>query len=247
MPLTQLRRDIIYDIKSVFMAFLDFFFPRYCLMCGRTLDTWESSICIHCNMELPRTFLWREPQTNSLAKRFYGKARLEKAAAYVYYNSHSDTANIIYAFKYKNEPYTAVNMGKMLAQELLTTNFFDGIDSLIPVPLNKKKLRKRGYNQSEMLAKGISQVTGIEVMTKSLLRNKDTVSQTKMKGTDRQDNMEDVFEITKHAHCLAGKHCLLIDDIITTGATVASCAQELSRVENIKLSVLAFGCVKDIK
>lgn len=216
-------------------------------MCGQQLTVGENSICIHCNMDLPRTFFWNNPYDNVLAMRFYGKAYIEKAAAYLFYYSHSATANIFYSFKYENEPYTATYMGIMLAKELEASGFFDDIDCLIPVPLNNKKLRKRGYNQSERLAHGISKVTGIEVVTDALRRNKNTVSQTRLGTFERQENMSDVIERTKYAARLTGKHCMLIDDVVTTGSTLCACARELAEIPDVKTSILTLGCVKDIK
>lgn len=198
-------------------------------------------------MDLPRTFFWNNPYDNILAKRFYGKAYIEKAAAYLFYYSHSATANIFYSFKYENEPYTATQMGIMLANELEASGFFDDIDCLIPVPLNSKKLRKRGYNQSERLAHGISKVTGIEVVTDALKRKKNTVSQTQLGSFERRENMNDVIERTKRATRLTGKHCMLIDDVVTTGSTLCACANELAKMPNVKTSIFTLGCVKDIK
>lgn len=198
-------------------------------------------------MDLPRTFFWDNPYDNILAKRFYGKVNIEKAAAYLFYYSHSATANIFYSFKYENEPYTATQMGIMLAKELEASGFFDDIDFLIPVPLNSKKMRKRGYNQSERLAHGISKVTGIKVVTDALRRKKNTVSQTQLGTFDRQENMSNVIESTKYSAQLAGKHCMLIDDVVTTGSTLCACARELAEIPDVKTSIFTLGCVKDIK
>lgn len=225
-------------------AILDFFFPRYCLMCNSPLEPDEDTICVNCNLDLPRTSLWFSPRDNHLAKRFYGKAIIDKVAAYVYYYSHSHTADIVYAFKYHNEPYVAVSMGEFMGMEIGLTDFFSDIDFLIPVPLNKKRLRQRGYNQSERLAHGISKTTGIKVINNAITRKVYTISQTQMDAYERQDNMEDVFALTKHANKIKGKHCLLIDDVITTGATTAACARTLSQMSGVKVSVLSFGCVK---
>lgn len=228
-------------------ATLDFFFPRYCLMCNRPLEPDEKTICLDCNIGLPRTSLWFTPKDNHLAKRFYGKVVVDKVASYVYYYSHSHTADIVYAFKYHNEPYTAVSMGRFMGLEIGMTDFFNDIDCLIPVPLNKKRLRQRGYNQSERLAHGISKVTGIEVVNKAIIRKVYTVSQTQMDAYERQDNMDNVFALTKHADKIKGKHCLLIDDVITTGAITAACARTLLQVSDVKVSILSFGCVKHIE
>lgn len=232
-------------MRNILTAFADFLFPRYCLICGNHLNLMERKICIHCNMDLPRTFLWENATDNDLVKRFYGKATTHKVAAFIYYHAHSDTANLFYSFKYGNEPRVAVEMGIMAAKEMVKSGFFDNIDCLIPVPLNKHKERLRGYNQSEKIADGISKVTGIKIVRKAIIRKKHTVSQTQMNAFERQDNMDDVFGLTKQANELTGKHCLLIDDVITTGATIGACARTLSAIDNISVSIFALGCVKD--
>lgn len=224
---------------------LDFLFPRYCLMCNTLLEPDEKIICTSCNMELPRTSLWLEPKENLLAQRFYGKAIVNKVASYLYFYSHTHTADIVYAFKYHNEPYVAVTMGEYMGKEIGLTDFFNDIDCIIPVPLNKKRLAKRGYNQSERLAHGISKVTGIRVIKDAIVRKVNTQTQTQMNDFERQDNMANVFCLTKHSNALKGKHCLLIDDVITTGATIASCARIIKNIPGTNVSILSFGCVKD--
>lgn len=226
---------------------LDFFFPRYCLMCGKRLLLEEERICIHCNTDLPRTMLWCNPTDNNLIKRFWGKIPIEKAAAYLYFYPHTNTANIVYAFKYQNEPYTAVYMGEMIAKELSKSDFFSDIDCLVPVPITSKRIRKRGYNQSERIAHGIHKVLHIPVITNAVKRTKNAVSQTMMDSSDRPDNIEQAFILTRNADKLAGKHCLVIDDVITTGSTTLGCAQEVIKVSGTKVSVLSLGYVKDKK
>ena len=232
-------------MHNILTAFADFLFPRYCLICGNHLSIMEREICIHCNMDLPRTFLWENAKENNLVKKFYGKATIHKAAAFIYYHAHSDTANLFYSFKYGNEPHVAVEMGTMAAKEMVKSGFFDNIDCLIPVPLNKHKEKLRGYNQSEKLAYGISKATGIKIVRRTITRKKHTASQTRMNAFERQDNMDNVFELTQQANELMVKHCLLIDDVITTGATIGACARTLSAIDNVSVSIFALGCVKD--
>lgn len=234
-------------MNNALTAILDFFFPRHCVMCGRPLYVGERPICVHCNLDLPRTYLWKEPYTNHLATRFYGKTNMAKVAAYMYYYSHTDIANLVYSFKYWNEPEVAVQIGEFMALDIEDSGFFNDIDYLIPIPLNHKKKNKRGYNQSEKLAQGISKVTGIEIITNTVERSKNTVTQTQKNHFDRYENMKNVFKATKHATKLIGKHCLLIDDVITTGSTTSACAEALENIQDISLSVLGLACVKHIK
>lgn len=216
-------------------------------MCGTWLRLEEDRICLHCNMDLPRTMLWENPEDNNLARRFWGRVRVEKAASYLYFYPHSQTANIVYAFKYHNEPYTAVYAGEMMAKEISRSDFFAGIDCLVPVPITSKRRNKRGYNQSEELARGISKVLHIPVIKNAVRRKKDSISQTRLETYDRIDNIEQAFELTRHADKLAGKHCLVIDDVITTGATTVGCAREIEKVPGARISILSFACIKDKK
>ncbi len=219
---------------------LDFLFPRYCHVCGNRLLPQEQTLCVHCNVELPRTFYWNNPYDNDIAKIFWGRIKTERAAAYIFYRSHSGAANMVYAFKYNREPYVAKEMGKMMAKEMGGT-FFEGIDCIIPVPLNRKRIRKRGYNQSECLARGVAGVTGIPVINNAVIRNVNTVTQTTLDMTERLENAENIFCLTKKANKLQNCHCLLIDDVITTGATMTSCAKEILRISGVRVSILSFG------
>lgn len=230
----------------IIKAILDFFFPRYCVMCGNRLELEEWTICLHCNFDLPRTFLWKSPTDNDLAKRFWGKIPVEKAAAYLDYYSQSLTANIVYAFKYQGEPYTATYMGEMMAKEI-DSEFFDGIDCLIPVPISSRRMRKRKYNQSEKLAQGIQSVLHIPIHSDIVKKNKDNMSQTLLDKFERLENIEQTFKLTKHAHKIAGKHCLIIDDVITTGATTIGCARQVLKIPGTKVSILSLAWVKNKK
>lgn len=224
-------------------ALIDFFLPRYCLMCGTRLELQEQTVCIHCNFELPRTRLWLSPTDNRLITRFIGKIPIKKAAAYLYYTPHTATANIIYAFKYHKEPFTALSMGEMMAKEIGHA-FFDDIDCIIPIPLNKKREKQRGYNQSERLATGISNVHHIPVLNNIVKRRTDNVTQTSLDASDRQRNIEDIFCLTRHSKKVQGKHCLIVDDVVTTGSTTAGCAEALLNVPGTTVSVLALACIR---
>jgi ComF family protein len=135
-------------------------------------------------------------------------------------------------------------MGRVMANELQTADFFSDIDVLLPVPLASKRLRQRGYNQSEQLAKGISDITHLPIVTKALRRKHFQQSQTTLNRWQRQENVTDTFQL-KEEHLLQGKHVLLIDDICTTGATLIACANALKDIEDIRISVLTLGFTKD--
>lgn len=132
-------------------------------------------------------------------------------------------------------------MGEYMAGELCDSGFFEGIDYLLPVPLFSSRLRQRGYNQSELLARGISCVTGIPLCTDAVVRSRNNATQTHKSGYARWQNVDRLFLSTPHAANLHDKHILLVDDVLTTGATLVACADALLGVENIKISVLTLA------
>lgn len=223
---------------------LDFISPRLCVVCGQRLAPTERSLCSVCLFHLPRTDFHQKPLDNPMAQLFWGLAPIEKAAALFYYHPHSETAQLVYRLKYNNRPDIGEDMGRVMANELQTADFFSDIDVLLPVPLASKRLRQRGYNQSEQLAKGISDITHLPIVTKALRRKHFQQSQTTLNRWQRQENVEDTFWL-KDGSQLQDKHVLLIDDICTTGATLISCANTLKDIEGIRISVLTLGFTKD--
>lgn len=223
---------------------LDFISPRLCVVCGQRLAPTERSLCSVCLFHLPRTDFHQKPLDNPMTQLFWGLAPIEKAAALFYYHPHSETAQLVYRLKYNNRPDIGEDIGRVMANELQATDFFSDIDVLLPVPLASKRLRQRGYNQSEQLAKGISDITHLPIVTKALRRKHFQQSQTTLNRWQRQENVEDTFWL-KDGSQLQDKHVLLIDDICTTGATLISCANTLKDIKGIRISVLTLGFTKD--
>jgi ComF family protein len=179
-----------------------------------------------------------------MAQLFWKLANIQKATALFYHQSHSETARIIYRLKYNNRPDIGEDMGHVMAQELLSTGFFSDIDVLLPVPLSRKRLRQRGYNQSEMLAIGVSDITHLPIITHALQRKDFHQSQTLLNRWQRQENVAKSFQL-KDGSQLHHKHILLIDDVCTTGATLAACSNALKEIEGIRVSVLTLGFTKE--
>ena len=230
-------------VISFWHRLLDLISPRLCVVCCQRLTVSEETICTRCNLHLPRTGFQQDPYENEMAKLFWHQIPIERATALFYYESHSDTANIIYMLKYNNHPEIGEVIGRMTARELQTNDFFDGIDAIVPVPLAKKRLRQRGYNQSMEIAKGISEMTGLPIYNKVVRRNTFEGSQTNKGRWERNENVEKVFELID-SETVHGKHLLIVDDVVTTGATVIACAKELCKAGNVKVSVLALGFAK---
>ena len=221
---------------------MDLISPRLCVVCGNRLAVTEETLCSKCYLHLPRTDFANDLYENVMAKLFWGQIRLEKATALFYYEPHAETAQILYELKYKNHPEIGVVMGRMMAKELMKSGLFEDIDALVPVPLAKKREHERGYNQSLELAKGVSEVTGLPIANLVIRRTKFVGSQTKRGRWERNENVEHVFELVDEN--ISDQHLLLIDDVVTTGATVIACAKEMQKASNVKISVLALGFAK---
>ena len=178
-----------------------------------------------------------------MTQLFWHLIPIERAAALIYYEPHSETAKLVYDLKYRNRPDIGEDMGRLMANEMQIAHFFDGIDMLLPVPLSRKRLRQRGYNQSELLAQGISDITHLPVVTRAVKRKHFVKSQTQLNRHERQENVADMFDLRDDRQ-LKGKHVLLVDDICTTGATLTACAESLRHIEGIRLSILTLGFTK---
>lgn len=229
---------------SFFHRLLDFFFPRFCTICGNRLTITEEIICASCNRNLPRTKYAKNPYENEMAKLFWARFPIEKASAMIFFQPHSEVSRLIYSMKYFNHPEIAQTMGREAAQEFKMNDFFNDIDFIIPVPLAKVRERKRGYNQSLEIAKGVSEETKLEIRNDIVKRVSFKESQTKLSHADRADNVENAFKLIKPEE-VYGKHILLIDDIVTTGSTIVACGKELARAGKVKISVLSLGLTKD--
>lgn len=222
---------------------VDFIAPRSCVICGRRLSPTERSLCSVCVLHLYRTTFQFTPEDNEMAQLFWGLLPVERTAALIYYEPRSETAALIYKLKYGHRPDIGEDLGRIMAEEMKPAGFLDGIDVLLPIPLSKKRYWQRGYNQSEMLARGMSEVTGLPVITKAVRRTNFRQSQTSLTRKERQENVEGTF-VLRHPELLENKHVLLIDDICTTGATLLACSEAIRSVKGIRISILTLGFTK---
>jgi ComF family protein len=222
-------------LKTYIEDFWHLLFPHICEACGNALNKGEEILCFQCLYDLPRTD-YSEFLENPITELFAGRLKIEKATALFTFHKGSRFRKLLHSLKYKNKPEIGIILGKELAAQMLKSKNFLDIDFLIPVPLHPKRKKQRGYNQSEMIAKGISQITKIPLSIENLVRNKETVTQTKMTKEERWTNVSGKFSIKNPAQ-LKGKHVMLIDDVVTTGSTMEACGEILLSVENLKLSI----------
>lgn len=226
-------------MNSWFHAFLSLFFPRCCVICGTPLAPGEACLCAHCNMNLPRTKLYAY-NDNPVEKLFWGKIPLERATSFLYYRKGSDLRYLLYRLKYHGQKEIGEMMGRYMATEMLPSGFFSDIDVIVPIPLHPRKQRLRGYNQSEWIARGISAVTALPLDIHSVIRCKNTATQTRKTTFERWENVDGTFTV-RFPERVVGKHLLIVDDVLTTGATIVACASALAEVEGVRISVLTLA------
>ena len=191
-------------------------------------------------MELPRIGEYKTD--NPIEKLFWGILPVERVASYIHYSKESPYNNLIHRMKYSDRPEIGERMAETAANELMKQGFFTGIDIIVPLPLSKKKKRQRGYNQCDYIAKGISKATGITVDSNSVIRHIANATQTHKHRDERWKNVENIFSVTDAA-ALSGKHILLVDDVLTTGATLTSCGSAiLTAVPDAKISIFTLAC-----
>lgn len=228
---------------SLWSRVLDFVSPRLCAVCGSRLSVTEYALCSACCLRLPRTGFCLRPYDNPVAQAFWGQADVERAASFFYFEPHSEVSRMIYSLKYKGRPDIGVALGRLAAGEFMAAGFFDGVDVIVPVPLARKRLRERGYNQSAEVAAGVSSLTGIPVDERSVCRTAFKTSQTKLGRWERLGNVSGLFEVRRQERLL-GKHVLLVDDVFTTGATVMACASAVAAVPGTTVSIMTLGFTK---
>ena len=216
---------------------IDLIFPRHCCVCGETLSRQERDICLACLYSLPKI----EPHhKKEIEQTFWGKVEVERATSFIYYRKGSPYNALMHRLKYKDAPEVGTRLAEMAAKELLDSGFFDGITRIVPLPLSKKKLRKRGYNQSEYIATGLSNITGIPVDTTLVKRDIANETQTHKNRDERWENVRYIF-LANDCGDMENEHVLLVDDILTTGATLCSCASTLKSVSNCRISIFTLA------
>ena len=210
-------------------------FPKICLGCTAKLIHQEQHICTKCRHDLPFTSFHKHPQ-NPVLDAFYGRVSIESATALLHYKKNGMVQQLLHQLKYKGRQEIGKILGDLLGHELKKEVSYNNITYIIPVPLHKKRLRKRGYNQVTTFGKQLATHLDVEYVEDILIKVTNTKTQAFKKRTARWLTAQHSFEVT-NTETLEGQHILLIDDIITTGATLEACANALKKIPNIKISI----------
>ncbi|MDD2564256.1 MAG: ComF family protein [Salinivirgaceae bacterium] len=223
---------------SIFEDVLNLFYPRLCAGCGEPLIKGESHVCLRCLYQMHRTG-FHNVRDNRIEQLFWGKVQVKYATAYSFYHKESNLQHMIHKLKYHGEKEIGYVLGVELGLDL-KDSVFNEVDIIVPIPLHPKRQRKRGYNQAEWIANGISSVMNRPVDTTSVLRAVATETQTKKGRFERWQNVENIFEIAD-TELLKHKHILVVDDVITTGSTIEACLQTIVSVEGAQVSIACIG------
>ncbi len=223
---------LAYQTRTISYAFVDIFYPNRCQICAADLTMNEKHVCLSCMYDLPY-IAQSQYELHRLKQLFWGRVKVEEVFSLLNFQRGNQTQEILHQLKYQRKTKLGSHFGERLGS-VLPTDFRP--DLILPIPLHPKKQRERGYNQSALIAHGISRKINVPVSEKFLKRPTYNASQTKFSKYDRWDNVNRIFAI-KSADKLRNKHVLVVDDVLTTGATIESCVLELMQIENCRVSI----------
>ena len=218
---------------------INLLYPLQCLACRKNLHQNESLICLECLFHLPRTNFHNDTN-NAVSQLFWGRAKVETATAFLFFTKSGKVQHLVHQLKYSKKPEIGVYLGKLFGKDLRKSSGFQTIDVIVPVPLHPRRAKVRGYNQSEKIAVGMSQTMNIPVDTSSFVRRTNTETQTRKNRFSRWENVKEVFAVNNE-NALKNKHILLVDDVITTGATIEGCIRKLTAIEGTRVSVVSLA------
>ncbi len=226
--------------NNIVTGLLDVFYPQLCVGCGRSLAKQEEVLCLHCILDIPTTN-FNGIRNNILYQKMSGRTDIQHAAAYAYFSKEGLLQHLIHEFKYNQQRKTGALLGELFAKEISGLSWVKQIDVLIPVPLHRNKARKRGYNQSQIIATAMGETLHKPVAANALIRIINSPTQTSRSRMERLENVNGIFAI-EQINALKGKNVMLIDDILTTGATMEACCNLLRSVSSsVSIAVLGIA------
>ncbi len=228
-------------MESFWESIINLFAPATCSCCSEPLPHGIEFMCPRCRWDLPITEFWLD-EDNKVAQKFWGLIPVEGACSLFYYRQGSNFQRAIHELKYRGYWRTCVEFGEMFARKLAHCTPYNDVDVIVPVPLHRLKLLKRGYNQSEYIAKGLSSIMNVRVEVDNVVRHINNKPQVHSRYKhERWDNVNNIFRV-KNPEILAGKHILIVDDVLTTGATICSCAKAIiDSVPNCRVSIVTLA------
>ena len=221
-------------LTLIIRDFLSLVYPRNCAGCGKSLARGEELLCTICKYEMPQTGYEKNSQ-NAFARKFYGRIRIEFAISYLHFHKSGITQQILHNLKYRNQPEVGEKFGEWFAISLMESGHSGTWDMVLPIPLYISKEKKRGYNQSNFLAAGLGRTLGVPYSFNTLRRKENSETQTRKSREERWKNVDGIFEVLKPVN-VKGKHILLVDDVVTTGATLESCGHCIMEAGASKIS-----------
>ena len=230
-------------LAGYFSDLVELFYPNVCLACSEKLLKGEAVLCFKCRRELPGNEFWNDAE-NAMAKRFWGRVELQGVAALFRFQKDGDVQQLLHQLKYYGRQDAGEFIGKMIGGLMLQPgSVIKDVDIIVPVPLHWKRKRSRGYNQCDSIARGISETIKVPWTDSALERVQENISQTGKNRFDRWYNVAEIFAV-RDAEQLKNKHVLLVDDVMTTGATAEACLQKIIAVEGVKVSFVAAAAVR---
>lgn len=231
---------MLHQLKSYIHGFSHLLFPKICVACQGMMSKHEETLCTICEIKLPYSNFY-EIKDNPLEKRFWGRVVVERAGSLLFFEKSSQTQDLMQLLKYKGRQDIGEKLAILLANKLPKDSPFRDVDVIVPIPLHFKKLRKRGYNQCDKFAEKLGELLEVSIDLKSMSRIHFNVTQTGKSKIERWENVSQIFKVN-YPEKLKGKHILIVDDVVTTGATLEAFAQEILTVENTKVSILTMAC-----
>lgn len=226
-------------LAEYFNGFISLIYPNICILCRRQLIANEQHICSICLFNIPKTEFENTPG-NNVEKLFWGRAKIDRASSYFFYQKENNSQKVIHQIKYKCNKELGHYLGKKYGTTLKDIDWIKQADYLLPVPLHRKKLKSRGYNQAEIIANGISETTEIPVNSNQLYRTAHSDSQTRKGRYHRWKNVSGIFGV-RDPKLLTNKTVIIVDDVVTTGATIEACTLHLEKIPGITIHTLSLG------